>query len=242
MSGGPAVTLGDAAAPWGASWGTDDIILVGQGPGGIWRVPGTGGTPEVLITVEDGEQAHGPQMLPGGEWVLFTLRPVDAGSWDAAQIVMQSLVTSERVVLLERGRDARYMETGHLVYALDGVVSAVAFDRDARQVLGGPVPLVEGVLDAGYTGDAAEVSRTLTGAAQFAVASNGLLVYVPGTATGEEVISLVWVTRTGEETPTAFPGRNYGDVRVSPDGTRIAATIIGTDNTDVWIGISTTAA
>ena len=34
MSGGAAVTLGDVANPWGASWGADDMILFGQGPDG----------------------------------------------------------------------------------------------------------------------------------------------------------------------------------------------------------------
>ena len=122
-SGGAPVTLGNAQNPWGASWGADDMILYGQGSEGTWRVPGTGGTPEVVITVEEGEQAHGPQMLPD-EWVLFTLTPAGGASWDAAQIVMQSLTTGERVVLIEGGRDARYVETGHLVYALNGVVTA----------------------------------------------------------------------------------------------------------------------
>ena len=42
----------DDAEPSGASWGADDMILYGQGPEGIWRVPGTGGTPEAVITVE----------------------------------------------------------------------------------------------------------------------------------------------------------------------------------------------
>ena len=37
------------------------------------RVSANGGTPEPLMTVKEGEQAHGPQMLPGGETVLFTL-------------------------------------------------------------------------------------------------------------------------------------------------------------------------
>ena len=225
MSGGAAVTLGDVANPWGASWGADDMILFGQGPDGIWRVPGTGGTPEVVIPVEDGDQAHGPQMLPGGEWVLFTLRPAGGGSWDAAQIVVQSLVTGERVVLIEGGRDARYVETGHLVYALNGVVFAVAFDRDAREVLGGPVPLVEGVRDA----------PTLTGAVQFSVARNGSLVYVPGSAGGGDVVSLVWVGRDGAEERIPAPPRAYDHPRVSPDGTRVAVDIADGDNTDVWI-------
>ena len=104
------MTLGDAENPWGASWGTDDMILYGQGSEGIWRVPGTGGTPEVVITVEGGEQAHGPQMLPD-EWVLFTLRPTGGASWDAAQIVMQSLATGERVVLIKGGGGMRGMWT-----------------------------------------------------------------------------------------------------------------------------------
>ena len=225
MSGGAAVTLGDVATPYGATWGADDMILVGQGLDGIWRVPGTGGTPEVVIPVEDGEQAHGPQMLPGDEWVLFTLRPAGVGTWDAAQIVVQSLVTDERVVLIEGGRDARYVETGPLVYGLDGVVLAVAFDLDARQVLGGPVPLVEGVRD----------GPTITGAVHFSVARTGSLVYVPDSGAGGDVVSLVWVGRDGDEERIPVPPGAYGRPRVSPDGTRVAVDIADGDNTDVWI-------
>ena len=158
VSGAP-VTLGDAATPLGASWGADDMILFGQGPEGIWQVPGTSGTLEMVIAVEEGENAHGPQMLPGGEWVLFTLGPAGIGGWDEAQIVMQSLDTGERVALIERGRDARYLETGHLVYGLNGVVFAVAFDLAARQVVGGPVPLVEGLQDTAFTGPSSSPRR-----------------------------------------------------------------------------------
>ena len=97
VSGGAAVTLGDADNSFGASWGADDMILYGQGSNGIWQVPGTSGPPEMVIAVEDGELAHGPQMLPGDEWVLFTLRPAGVTSWDESQIVMQSLATGESV-------------------------------------------------------------------------------------------------------------------------------------------------
>ena len=221
-SGSAPVTIATAARPYGASWGADDMILYGEAPDGIWRVPGTGGTPEQVITLEDGEQAHGPQMLPG-DWVLFTFTPAGVRSWDDAQIVMQSLATDERVVLIEGGRDARYVETGHLVYGLNGVVTAMAFDLDARQVLGGPVPLVEGVRFSNGTG-----------AVQFSVARNGSLVYRPGRAS-VGAFSLSWVARTGEGTPTAAPARGYSDIRVSPDGTRIAVDIVDGDNIDVWI-------
>ena len=127
ISGGAPVTLGAADNPFGASWGADDTILFGQRDG-IWRVPGTGGTPERIISVEDGEAVLGPQMLPGGDFVLFTLRPSGTSSWDASQIVVQSLASSERTVLIEGGRDARYVPTGHLVYGLEGTLLAQAFD------------------------------------------------------------------------------------------------------------------
>ena len=51
---------------------------------------------------------------------------------------------------------------------------------------------------------------------------------------GGDNFSLAWVTRTGEDTPTAAPARPYGDLRVSPDGTRVVVTVLG-DNTDLWI-------
>ena len=109
---------------------------------------------------------------------------------------------------------------------LNGVLLAVPFDLGARRVTGGPVPLVEGIRDA---------AGERTGAAQFSVARNGSLVYVPGGGGRESGLSLVWVTRTGEESLTAAEVRDYGDLRVSPDGTRVAMGIYDQGNTDVWI-------
>ena len=186
VSGGAPVTLADVRAnPRGASWGADDMIVYGQ-PDGIWQVPGASGTPERLIQVDEGERIHGPQMLPGGEWVLFTMRPAGQ-SWDEAQIVVQSVTTRERTVLIA-GRDGRYLPTGHLVYSLNSVLFAVPFDVGSRQVTGGPVPLVEGVREAASTG-----------AAQFSVSTTGSLVYIPGSGRGTTVVTLTWVSRDGIE-------------------------------------------
>ena len=226
MGGGASVTLCDAVRPWGVSWSADDMILYGQGPEGIWMVPAVGGTPERMIEVQEGEQAHGPQMLPGGDWVLFTLRPAGANSWNEAQIVVQSLATEERIVLIERGRDARYVSTGHLVYGLNGVVMAVAFDHDARQVLGGSVPLVEGVA----------TGPTLTGTVHFSVASNGSLAYVPdsmGVSGADQM--LVWVDRDGEVEALPFEPRQYDAPRISPNGGRVAVQVRTQDNEDIYV-------
>ena len=96
--------------PWGVSWENDNTILIGEGPDGIWRVPDSGGTPEAVIKVAAGEKAHGPHLLPGGEWVLFTLLPSGTESWDEAHIVAQSLRTGERRVLIRGGHDGQLRE------------------------------------------------------------------------------------------------------------------------------------
>jgi serine/threonine protein kinase len=228
LSGGAPVSLCHVDNPWGASWEADGTILFGQGPRGIWKVAETGGIPEVLISVETGAEAHGPQLLPGGEWVLFTLRPAGVSSWDAAQIVVQSVTTGERKIVIERGRDARYVATGHLVYAVGGTLVAVAFDVAALRVLGSAVSLVEVVAFA----------ANITGAVHFSLSRDGSLVYVPSVGVRPQR-TLVWVDRQGREELIDAPADGYLYPRVSPDGTRVALDVLGqlltTANRDVWI-------
>ncbi len=83
--------------------------------------------------------------MPSRSWVLLTVLAAGRTSWNEAQIVVQSATTGERMLLIDGGRDARYLPTGHLAYELNNVLLAVPFDVDSRQVTGGPVPLVEGV-------------------------------------------------------------------------------------------------
>ena len=234
-SGGTPMTITDAAPTRttelqvvsleidGASWGADNMIVYGHGTG-IVRVAAAGGTAEVVLALEEPEAAHGPQMLPGDEWVLYTLRSDGPGSWDKAEVVAQSLTTGERRVLAS-GRDGRYVSTGHLVFALDNTIFAVPLDTSPPRVTGGPVPLVEGVLQAGNIG----------GAAHFSVSNNGALVYVPGGDGGPGESSLAWVTLDGEETLIPAPRRTYGSFSVSPDGSRIAVDISDGSQQDIWI-------
>src|SRR5688500_8454426 len=223
VTGGAPVTITAAANPWGASWGEDEKILYGQADG-IWEVPAAGGAPNKLVEAKNGEVLHGPQRLPDGEWLLFTLRPAKVGSWEQAQIVVQSLTTGERKAVVEGGRDARYLSSGHIVYASNGVLNAVPFDVRTRRVTGGPVSLVEGVGDAGNT----------TGAAHYSVAANGSLVYASVAGGGGTPVSFVWVDRSGRETPVAARARPYQEFNLSPDGNRIAVRVLDSMQ-DVWI-------
>ena len=228
VSGGAAVTIcpvDDAQRVLGMTWDAGGIVF-GQAKG-IMRVAANGGQPEVLVSSKDGELVYGPQVLPGGEWVLFTVASAaTTEAWDKAQIVVQSLKSSERKTLVSGGSDARYLPTGHLVYALGGVLFAVPFDLRRLAVTGGPVPIVEGV----------KRSQGITGAAHFSVSSTGSLVFVPGPASTSSAQSdLALVDRNGAVQPLKLPPGAYEYPRLSPDGKRIA---FGTDNGKdaiVWI-------
>ena len=223
ISGGAFVKLCDGYHPWGASWGDNDEIVSGMGEFGIWRVSADGGEPQQLIAVAEGEQAHGPQVLPDGEWVLYTLHSART-DWDDSQIVVQSLATDERKPLFT-GKDARYLPTGHLVYASGDVLLARPFDLSRMEVTGGAVPVVQGV--AGET--------AWSGAAHFSYSQEGTLAYIPNTneLTGNR--ALVWVDRQGANQPVTDQLHRYFVARLSPDGERVAVEFTAGYGNDIWI-------
>jgi hypothetical protein len=52
--------------------------------------------------------------------------------------VLRSTDTCDRRVLLEGGADARYVDTGHLVYINAGTLMVVPFDLAGQKVNGNP--------------------------------------------------------------------------------------------------------
>jgi serine/threonine-protein kinase len=215
VTGGAAVTVCPADNPFGITWEADGLVF-GQGRKGIMRVSANGGTPELLVRVEDGEEAHGPQLLPGRQHVLFTLATGSTWErWDRARVVVQSLASGERKTLIDGGGDARYVATGHLVYAVGTTVLAARFDPARLEVTGAPVPMVEPVRRS---------NGRETGAAQFSVSRNGSLIYNTGPAVGPEwgQQEMVLADRKGVVEHLELPPNQYRGARASPDGTRIA--------------------
>ena len=225
LSGGAPVRIVDAINPWSASWSADGTILYGQGSDGIWRVSEDGGEADQVVAVQDGESAHGPQLLPGGEWVIFTLLPAGAGAWDRARLVAHSLDTQDRVLLVEGGRDGRYVPSGHLVYGLGGDLLAVSLNVPSMRVGPSSVELVENVADAG----------DVTGAMQFDVSATGSLIYAPA-ASAANSLQLAWVDATGRAEVLPGEPRAYRHPRVSPQGTRIVAEVEEPNEVGLWVG------
>jgi hypothetical protein len=158
---GAAVTICPAdAAPSGIDWNSTGILF-GLAAKGILRVSPHGGKPELVVAAREGEQVHGPHLLPDGHTILFTTATgAGADRWDKGRIVAQTLENGERKTLIEGASDGRYLPTGHIVYAVGGVLFAVPFDPRRLAVTGGPTPVLEGVRrSGGVTGAAQFMSR-----------------------------------------------------------------------------------
>ncbi len=244
VTGGAALTLCDVEGGMlaGASWGLDGAIVFGSSTlaKGLSRVPAAGGKPEVITKPAKDERHWAPQIVPGGQAVLFSVGRQGQPS-DDARIAMLSLKTGEQRVLLEGAAQARYVPTngpdsrdGHLVYYRAGSLFAVPFNLRTLQVTGSATPILEGVSGFPGVGGASAF-------ADFSFSDAGVLVYPPGSARVRGVDrTLVWVDRQGKAEPIPAPPRFYLNPRLSPDGQRVATAIFGGNPgpdspSDVWV-------
>ncbi|HUL75345.1 MAG TPA: protein kinase [Vicinamibacterales bacterium] len=197
----------------GVTWPTPDTMVFASvsRESGLLRISTAGGAVEVLTKprTEDDEVDHlWPQALPDGKHVLFGI--VRSAGWD---IGLLSLDTKTWRVLIRNGISPRYSPTGHIVFGSGGVLKAVPFDLSRAEITGEPVQVLAGVI------------MKDSGAADFAFAGNGTLVYLPG-----QVRSLLrmlsWRDTKGQETSLAVAPADFTWLKISPDG-RFAASIVG---------------
>jgi Protein kinase domain/WD40-like Beta Propeller Repeat len=228
LHGGPVTPLCDAPVPHGANWASDDMITFAPNFGsGLLRISATGGTPKILTTPNAKEQEishRWPQVLPGGKFLLFTIQVGSAFSFDDAWIAVLSLETGKWHTVIKGGSYARYVSSGHIVYAHSGALMAVPFDLKRMEVTGSPMPVREGVVTTALT----------SGGAEYDVTESGLLAYVPGNAR-PPVRTLVWVDRNGATRNVPAPEKYYSSPRLSPDGKLLALQVNENGSPDIWV-------
>jgi hypothetical protein len=103
------------------SWSADGAIFFPDTK--LMRVPAAGGTPQAVTTpdVKPGEAGpRWPEVLPGGQAILYVNGGTTAAFSDDANIIVQSLKTGQQKTLIQGGTSPHYLSTGHLVYAQGG--------------------------------------------------------------------------------------------------------------------------
>ena len=211
VQGGAPVTVCAVLAPRGASWGEDGSIVAALNLAGpLSVVPASGGAPKALTRLANDEVTHRwPQVLPGGQAVLFTASAAIYGM-ENANIEAVSLKTGRTVVLVRGGYYGRYLPSGQLVYVHQGVLFGVPFDATRLEVRGAPTPLVE---DLG--------ANPVTGGGEFAFSGNGTLVYVSGKSS-IQTSRIEWLDGSGKLQPLPAAPGVYMMPRFSPDGKKLA--------------------
>ena len=119
---------------------------------------------------------------------------------------MKSLDSDETTQLLLAESNAAFAPPHFLLFTRQRTLVAQRFDVSTLKLVGEPSPIVDGVLLAA------------NGRAAFAVSDAGVLAY----RTGEATRSLVWVDRSGKVSDPIGSLNANTDVRLSPDGTRVA--------------------
>ncbi len=128
------------------------------------------------------------------------------------------------------GSNPQFVAPDRIVYGAPGnLVMTAPFSLRSRTVTGPSERVADGVWQGGG------------GAVGFAASRNGVLAIHRGAnAVTNRTRDIVRVTEKGVERPTALPRRSWVEIRVSPDGKRVAGDIIGSMNAtgtqrDVWI-------
>jgi len=219
--------IAPAPSPRGGDWSSDNVIVFAPAASGpLLQVPANGGTPVPATTLDaaSGETAHRfPQFLPDGKHFLYVVLPTKD---NLAATRVGTLDAKPGPALVAAQTRAAYAEPGYLLYLQNGSILAQPFDAATLKLSGSPVA-VRGL------GDATN---------QYSGAPGLQASFRDGYLIQREVLQnntrLILVDRSGRTLRRLMlPAGVYGEVRFSPDGSRLAVTLQkdGTSVFRLWL-------
>ncbi len=222
-TGGPPQTLCTVAGSNNGSWGRGGTILFTQlfaALEGVYQVSASGGaaTPVAGTSPTGKETRHRwPHFLPDGRHFLYVAH--DAQEY--MQLYVASLGPGETKVVANLASRVEYAPPGYLFFTRDGTLMAQPFDAEKLSFTGEPVPIAE------------KLPYFISGWAPFSTSGKGVLAY----QSGATLSRLVWFDRTGKEVGLAGKPGQYGGLRLSPDGQKVALEVrdAATGTSDLWI-------
>ena len=213
-SGGPPITICAAQIEGTATWGEDGTILFTQFRDGIHRVSSNGGTPVRVTQVDKSKHQmnhYWPSFLPDGRRFFYLATSIDAnGVRQTPTIYVASLDSPDVSAVATLPSRVISAGPGRVLYVQDGVLMSQQFDEKSLRLIGTPTTIADGV----------SYNRSL-GTAQFAISNRGTLAYLGN----RELARVVSYDRQGNETDVGWQLENYGALRVSPDGQRVAVDV-----------------
>jgi Tol biopolymer transport system component len=226
-SGGPALTVCDAARGTGGTWNRDGTIVFGPTPTSpLFRVPASGGKPEPVTQLDASLHvtAHRyPAFLPDGRHFLYMAANLSASTGDPANSIRVGSLDrkTDKVLVAGIASNASFV-AGHVLYSSEGALLAVKMDPARLEVEGDPIPIAQRLNISNWYGYV-----------QF-TASDDLLLSTPAFAIPSQ---LAWFDRNGRPAGTVGEPGLWVAPRLSPNGRKIAVGVLdlGRNTTDIWL-------
>jgi eukaryotic-like serine/threonine-protein kinase len=224
-SGGYGQVICDAPLGRGATWNRQGVIVFAPNISGLlYRVSENGGVPAAVTQLEasTGETTHRwPSFLPDGVHFLYVARQIS--DVRPASLYVGSLSALSRKKVFDSTSEAQYA-SGSLVFARNATLVAQKFDLSNLQLMGEAVPIADDVRIE------TNILRTT-----FTISQAGQLVYSSFGISPD--IELIVLDRSGKLLSTLETAGNWNTIRLSPDGTKLAAAVndAAAGGTTIWI-------
>jgi serine/threonine protein kinase len=209
--------------PMLGTWRSSNDLMLYLGPGDTYE-----------LRLSDGNLQKGPvfqgmrwpQFLPGGDRLLYAIYDKERKQSHA---VVADYAGQKPVSLMQTDSRIQYApppragDPGYLLFIRGASLLAQSFDAQHLQLSGEPFPIARNVI---YYGPNLSTS--------FSVSENGVLVYQAGFPESQ----LKWYDRGGKELgEVGRPAPHWGQIRLSRDGQRVAATVWSPENggTGIWL-------
>ena len=228
LSGGPVQTICDAPSGRGGTWNKDGVIVFtpdGRQGGGLYRVSAWGETAKPISNPDKarGEDSHRwPMFLPDGEHYIYMAANF-SGRNDADAILVGSLDSNEKHLVVNSSANATYAAPGYLLFYRNKALLAQRFDLKHFVVTGEPNAILT---DVQYL---SSVKRAV-----FAASNNGVLLAQTGS--GAAISQPTWFDRNGRVVGAVGQPGVYGNISLAPTGKSVSVSLtdIASENTDIW--------
>jgi Tol biopolymer transport system component/tRNA A-37 threonylcarbamoyl transferase component Bud32 len=209
----------DSGAILGGDWDRDDHVLFSAWRGSLYQVPAGGGRPEAVLRLNPEKEVdfHSPRYLPDHAGILFIPHDRDPNSDSVSYVAGGKRVAILQVDSSLGWSTVKYDPAGYLLLerrSEEGVWVAPFSIRDMRVAAPPYLAVREG--------------------SSPSVAADGTLVFVSGAFALPA--SIVRVAPDGKATsPMGIEGRDVASPVLSPDGQRMAVTMIDASRKAVWV-------
>jgi Tol biopolymer transport system component/tRNA A-37 threonylcarbamoyl transferase component Bud32 len=209
--GSPELVVRTVIASDDAAWAPDGSLWFSELGTGLGQVVG-----DSIVSRVRGGDSRLQQIFPDGRTALVVRTRNGTTSGPLLLVDLQS--GAESSLLGTQVVEARMTKSFLVFVTANGNLQAAPLDHGGRRVSGTPVTL------------AANVAITGNAVAQFAVAPNGNVAYIP-----EEPSSLVFLDRNGSSRIVSAERHNFHHPMFSPDGRRLSLDFSSVEGRNVWI-------